>query len=371
MFVREVVTGQKEGRPVRYAQIVSSYRNAQGKPRHRVILSLGRVDRLDRPQLRSLVRALVRYLGEEESVLRPRVGEVRELGLPWVVHAIWSRLAMPDHLAPEAHRHGLPPGSERALFARVLGLVAGNGSLDGGRAWLESEVYPVTPDGQPLMVAADGEELLAQAGPEIERGLFLRRVLLDGRLYAAAIPHAPGRGWQAAVAFDGNGAPVVSQVARSPAALGRRLHRRLRDLGARDVVWGPLEPDDGAGSELPVGVGHGVDRIRWLLASSPPAGEGPGLERARTQLTAVLLAALVVRRLEIDADLPLEAVREHLRHVKAVELRDGDRVRWESNLVSPGASELLRRLELGAPPRELPDPRGEPSTGAQRPWPRP
>ena len=48
MFLREVVTGQKTAQPVCYAQIVESYRDDAGKSRHRVLLSLGRVDRIDK-----------------------------------------------------------------------------------------------------------------------------------------------------------------------------------------------------------------------------------------------------------------------------------------------------------------------------------
>jgi hypothetical protein len=48
MFLREVVTGQRTENPARYAQIVESFRDEQGRVRKRVLLSLGRVDQLDR-----------------------------------------------------------------------------------------------------------------------------------------------------------------------------------------------------------------------------------------------------------------------------------------------------------------------------------
>lgn len=347
MFVREVVTGQKEGRPVRYAQIVSSYRNSQGKPRHKVVLSLGRVDRLDRDQLRGLVRALVRYLGQQESLLRPRVGEVREVGLPWVVHATWKRLALSEHLGHEARRHGLSVSSERGLFARVLGLVASDGFSDGGRSWLATEAFARTPGGDPIPVDPDGEDLLAQAGPDIERGLFLRRVISDGRVFAATLPIVAGYPL-CAVACDAKGFAVASQVARAAPLLGRRLHRRLRDMGAREVVWEAVD--------TPAEVQATLDRIHRMLTRLPAPVDG-GLERARVQLTTVLLAALVIRQLELDADLPMEMVREQLRTLRAAELRDGDRVRWEATQPSSGAESLLRRIGLGELPRTLPDPR--------------
>ncbi|MFW5876636.1 MAG: hypothetical protein ACOCXM_07860 [Myxococcota bacterium] len=357
MFVREVVTGQKEGRPVRYAQIVASYRNAQGKPRHKVVLSLGRVDRLDRPQLLGLVRALVRYLGDGDGVPRPQPGRVCELGLPWAAHAVWTRLSLPEHLRLEAHRHGLDEGSERALFARVLALLACEGSVDRGASWLATEAFPLSPEGESVPREPGGEDLLAQAGPDLERGLFLRRAIPDGRVFAMAwsigAHHPP-----CAIACDADGVPLVSHVAPTPDTLGRRLHRRLRDLGARDVVWGEIDGpgSDGEAASWPPPVLGTLSRVRRTMATASAGTEETTLESARTRLTEVLLAARVGRRLELDADAPFARVRELLRTVRAVELRDGPRVRWESATPSPEAVALLRRLGLGDLPRDLPDP---------------
>jgi hypothetical protein len=62
MFLREVVTNARSGAPVRYAQVLESYRDEQGKSCHRVVLSLGRVDPIDKEKLRGLIASLSRYL---------------------------------------------------------------------------------------------------------------------------------------------------------------------------------------------------------------------------------------------------------------------------------------------------------------------
>jgi hypothetical protein len=68
MFIREVVTGKKSGSPVRYLQVVESCRDPEsGKSKHRVLLPLGRADRLDHARLRSLVVALERYAPGDAS----------------------------------------------------------------------------------------------------------------------------------------------------------------------------------------------------------------------------------------------------------------------------------------------------------------
>jgi hypothetical protein len=350
VFVREVVTGQGEGRPVRYAQIVASYRNAQGSPRHRVVLSLGRVDTLDPAQLRDLARALLRYAGDDASLSDGSAAEVREVGLPWAVHGAWTRLGLPEHLERLAHGHGLPSSARGEVFARVLALVACGGAADGGRAWLAHEAFGALPDGSVLCAHFDGEELLAQVGPDLERELFVRRAVPQGRVYAAVLPDVQ-QGWTAAVACDGNGYPVASLVARKASSLPGRLHRRLRGMGARQVCW--RDDDGGFGPERAArAVATGFDHVRWGWAS---AGTGDmSAERSRTRLTAALLAALVRRQLERDAGQPMQAVRETLRLVRAVQVRTGGRTCWQAAVVPPPATALASRLGLDVP-SALPD----------------
>jgi hypothetical protein len=95
MFLREVVTGKREGKPVRYAQIVEAFRNEQGKSRHRVLLSLGRVDHLDREQIRRLVVALSRYHETGTMPEGGRLGEVRDFGVGYLADVLWRRLELP------------------------------------------------------------------------------------------------------------------------------------------------------------------------------------------------------------------------------------------------------------------------------------
>src|SRR5713226_1331993 len=119
MFLREVVTGRREGNPVRYALIVQAYRNDDGKSRHRVLLSLGRVDRLDRDQVRRLVVALSRYLETGTLPQGGRVGEVRDFGVPYLADALWRRLGLPAFFAKQLRQRKYEAPIERALFALV------------------------------------------------------------------------------------------------------------------------------------------------------------------------------------------------------------------------------------------------------------
>ncbi|RDC66968.1 IS1634 family transposase, partial [Rhodovulum sp. 12E13] len=61
MFVRINESGGR-----RYLQVVESYRNEAGKPRHRVIANLGRIDGMEDGHLDALIRGLCRAAGRDE-----------------------------------------------------------------------------------------------------------------------------------------------------------------------------------------------------------------------------------------------------------------------------------------------------------------
>src|SRR5690242_6467324 len=114
MFLREVVTNARSGAPVRYAQLLESYRDEAGKSRHRVVMSLGRVDRIDKDKLRGLVAALSRYLETGEVPAGACVGEVREFGLPYLADAVWRRFSLPDVVRRLLRKRRFEIGVERA-----------------------------------------------------------------------------------------------------------------------------------------------------------------------------------------------------------------------------------------------------------------
>jgi hypothetical protein len=60
MFTRITSNGGRS-----YLQIMASFRNADGKPRLRVVANLGRVDQLEDGSLDALIRGLSRVAGRE------------------------------------------------------------------------------------------------------------------------------------------------------------------------------------------------------------------------------------------------------------------------------------------------------------------
>lgn len=180
MFLREVVTGQKSGNPVRYAQIVEAYRNEAGKSRHRVLLSLGRVERLEQDQIRRLVVSLSRYLETGAVPEGGRLGEVRDYGLIYLADVLWRRLELPKFFAKQLKGRKYDAPVERALFALVAHRLVDPSSKLACWDWIEADAY--LPDCRELRLQHlyRAMDFLDDAHESLEQALYLhRRNLFD------------------------------------------------------------------------------------------------------------------------------------------------------------------------------------------------
>lgn len=272
MFLREVVTGRREGKPVRYAQIVEAYRNDDGKSRHRVLLPLGRVDRLDHDQVRRLVVALSRYLDTGEVPAGGRVGHVRDFGIPFLADALWRRMGLPAFFTRQLRRRKFEAPVERALFALVTHRMCDPGSKLACSDWIEQDAWLPSTDPaskvqlQHLYRAMD---FLDECHESLEAALYTHRRSLFDRVelvyYDTTSTYfecdEPGdepeqyglrqRGYSRDVrpdrkqiviglAVDQQGIPVASDVYSgdtSDALTVVPMLERLRALGLKRVVW--------------------------------------------------------------------------------------------------------------------------------------
>jgi hypothetical protein len=88
MFVRINESGGR-----RYLQIVESYRNEAGKPRHRVVANLGRIDGTKDGHLDASIRGLSRVTGRDEPAkLEIAHAPARAFGDIFALHALWTDL---------------------------------------------------------------------------------------------------------------------------------------------------------------------------------------------------------------------------------------------------------------------------------------
>ena len=180
MFLREVVTGQKTANPVRYAQIVEAYRDDAGKSRQRVLMPLGRVDRLDRDQIRRLVVALSRYLETGDMPEGGRLGEVRDYGVIYLADALWRRLELPAFFTKQLRRRKYDAPVERALFALVAHRLVDPSSKLACWDWIENDAY--LPDGRGLALQHlyRAMDFLDDCHESLEEALYThRRTLFD------------------------------------------------------------------------------------------------------------------------------------------------------------------------------------------------
>lgn len=279
MFLREVVTGQRTANPVRYAQIVESFRDEQGKSRHRVLMSLGRVDQIDREQLRKLVVSLSRYLETGVVPEGGHIGEVRDFGIGYLVDALWRSLDLPSFFRKflKAHKYTAPV--ERAIFAMVTHRIVDPGSKRSCASWLAHDAWLPGSQGLQLQHLYRAMDFLDTYHEQLEEALYAHRRTLFDKIelvyYDTTSTYFecddPGdepelyglrqRGYSRdlrpdrrqivlGLAVDQHGLPIASDVhsgETSDALTVVPMLARLRKLGLAQVVW---VTDRGMASEL-------------------------------------------------------------------------------------------------------------------------
>ena len=142
MFVRINESGGR-----RYLQVVESFRNEAGKPRHRVVANLGRIDGMEDGHLDSLIRGLARVAGREEPAkLEITHAPARAYGDVFALHELWKDLGL-DRALGRALRSGKRKLDVEALVrAMVFNRLCTPNSKLGCLRWLETTAMPAMPE---------------------------------------------------------------------------------------------------------------------------------------------------------------------------------------------------------------------------------
>jgi hypothetical protein len=96
MFIRRTKGGSKE-KPVYYLQLVHSYRDCNGKPRHKIICNLGREEELlNKAVFDDLVKKFSRFA---KNILvfdkeRDKVGKTYLFGGLLAIEALWKKATL-------------------------------------------------------------------------------------------------------------------------------------------------------------------------------------------------------------------------------------------------------------------------------------
>src|SRR5690554_1313274 len=142
MFVRINESGGR-----RYLQIVESYRNEAGKPRHRVTANLGRIDGMEDRHLDALIRGLCRAAGRDEPAkLEVSHAPARTFGDVFALHELWKELGF-DRALGRALRSGKRKLDVEALVrAMVFNRLCAPDTKLGCLRWLDTVAMPAMPE---------------------------------------------------------------------------------------------------------------------------------------------------------------------------------------------------------------------------------
>lgn len=179
MFTRITSNGGRS-----YLQIMESFRNADGKPRLRVVANLGRVDQLEDGSLDVLIRGLSRVAGREvQEKVKVELQSAPSYGDVFALHEIWKDLGF-DRALGRALRSGKRQIDVEALVrALVFNRLCAPDSKLGVLRWLDTVAMPAMPEGvthQHLLRAMDAlmdhaerveMELAKQIRPLVDRNL--------------------------------------------------------------------------------------------------------------------------------------------------------------------------------------------------------
>jgi hypothetical protein len=130
-----------------YLQLVEAYRNDDGKPRQRVLATLGRLDQLRPKDLDPLIAGLQRALGRAPAPL-PQVEFIgaKALGDVYALHALWRELGL-DSAVSRALRSSYRQFDATAMVrAMVFNRLCEPDSKLGVLRWLDTVAMPEHPE---------------------------------------------------------------------------------------------------------------------------------------------------------------------------------------------------------------------------------
>jgi transposase len=191
MYLRTTKRKNSDGSVVEYYQLARNVRHARsGNPVADVIYSFGRADELDRDELVRLCRSIARVCGVEvrdpmgstdtplaadrTSALPEEVKLVRtvELGVPFVVEALWERLKLGPTLRKAMEQSGGSALHERALLAMTANrLCDPDSKLGVWDRWLQ-KVYLPSCSTLKLYQMYEAMDLLHWNVAEVENAVF-------------------------------------------------------------------------------------------------------------------------------------------------------------------------------------------------------
>ena len=254
MFIKVTQSGAR-----RYAQLVESFRNVDGKPRQRTVCTLGRLE--DGGEVDTLIASLQRARGIA-STASPldglRFTDSRHAGDVWALSELWRSLGF-DGLASAWRRSKTEVDVLGCLRLMVFNRLCDPGSKLGVLRWLDTVALPVgvacVPEHQHLLRAMDvldeysdtlGTRLATLMRPLIDQDLSvvfydLTTVSVTGqtqleedvRAYGRAKSGLVERQFMLSLVQTAEGLPIAHEVHPGNTAEAKTLLPMIRKLLAR------------------------------------------------------------------------------------------------------------------------------------------
>lgn len=252
MFVRETRRRNADGTVVAYLQLAASFRDRQGRPRTRVLLNLGRADRVDRDALAAVVASLGGRSGPVRAAQGGRAVVVRsrEAGGAWLLDELWRTAGLRATLLSTARtRSRATKKLERTAFSLVAHHALSAGGKRATARWLAEDVAvhgcdrltrSVMYDALDLLLTTRHDTIKAMAAhatsiaahdAKIDEPRLLDVVLLDVAADGGLRGKAPGRRGRdtvlpqtmAVIAVNSCGLPIYCRLHNADVTVGAAL----------------------------------------------------------------------------------------------------------------------------------------------------
>ncbi|MCC5888892.1 MAG: IS1634 family transposase [Gammaproteobacteria bacterium] len=139
MFVKVTTSG-----PRRYVKLVEAYRDGAGKPRQRVVATLGRLETIEAGEANALLNGLLRVSGRptlDEGTGDTEFAPARSVGDTWLLTSLWKELGF-DQAFRRVLRNKRSFDAEHLLRVMVFNRLCDPESKLGILRWLEGTLLP-------------------------------------------------------------------------------------------------------------------------------------------------------------------------------------------------------------------------------------
>ena len=141
MFVKKSQS-KRNGKVHTTFQIAESYRDQNGKVRHRILLHLGPEDKFLQKDVDTLINGLLRAKGLTLKELDSEIDQVKSFGQIWALIHLWKELKMSQIIAREQKKSGIKFDLEAHLKSLVFNRLDDPSSKLKLLTWLETVYLP-------------------------------------------------------------------------------------------------------------------------------------------------------------------------------------------------------------------------------------